>query len=131
MQCVQEFIYYRRSLSDNKLYSHVYSLHWKPQNTSCFTSLYFLFRVRRPKGDKMLQLRRKKSFCSHIRRQIIVKVEARDTVTHVVQFFGTNTFSTGDLRTRFHRYYESSVKLTSGLGKHLPLMLRSTELNTY
>ncbi len=37
----------------------------------------------------------------------------------------------GDLRTRFHHYYESSVRLTSGLGKHLPLMLRSTELNTF
>ncbi len=37
----------------------------------------------------------------------------------------------GDVKTRFHRYYSSSVRLTSGLGKHLPLMLRSTELNTF
>ncbi len=34
-------------------------------------------------------------------------------------------------RKRFHRYYESSVGLTSGLGKHMPLMLRSAELNTF
>ncbi len=32
---------------------------------------------------------------------------------------------------RFHRYYESSVRLASNLGKHLPLMLRTTELNTF
>ncbi len=32
---------------------------------------------------------------------------------------------------RFYRCYESSVRLTSGLGKNLPLMLRSTELNTF
>ncbi len=32
---------------------------------------------------------------------------------------------------RFLRYYESPVRLTSGLGKHLPLMLSSTELNTF
>ncbi len=35
-------------------------------------------------------------------------------------------FSTGDLRTRFHRYYESSVRLTSGLGNICP-----TELNPF
>ncbi len=36
------------------------------------------------------------------------------------------------LRIRFYRYYESSVnKHYQWTWKHLPLMLRSTELNTF